>query len=244
MVGRTGMSRWWAVGMSTLMALSLAAVTGGAAMAQDESTAPAEACAPVEPAGPLPDLTAQLGHKPKVGLVMKSLANEFFQQMQAGAEAYAAENADIFDFEAVGMKDERDFAAQVSAVENYITQQFDVIVIAPADSKAMVEPIARALEAGIKVINIDVAARPAGHGRRGHRPGLLRPGQPRRRQAGRRLARARASARVARSSSSRATPRPTTPCSASSASMTPSPSTSWTSSTPARPTGRPRRPRS
>ena len=131
-------------------------------MAQDESAAPESAaatadCAPVEPAGPLPDLTAQLGHKPKVGLVMKSLANEFFQQMQAGAEAYAAENADIFDFEAVGMKDERDFAAQVSAVENYITQQFDVIVIAPADSKAMVEPIARALEAGIKVINIDVA---------------------------------------------------------------------------------------
>jgi ribose transport system substrate-binding protein len=144
------MSRWWAVGMSTLMALSLAAVSGGAALAQDE-------CAPVEPTGPLPDLTAQLGHKPKVGLVMKSLANEFFQQMQAGAEAYAAENADVFDFEAVGMKDERDFAAQVGAVENYITQQFDVIVIAPADSQAMVEPIARALEAGIKVVNIDVA---------------------------------------------------------------------------------------
>jgi ABC-type sugar transport system substrate-binding protein len=148
MVGRRGVNRWWAVGMSTLMALSLAAVTGGATMAQDESAAPDAAaaaadCAPVEPAGPLPDLTAQLGHKPKVGLVMKSLANEFFQQMQAGAEAYAAENADTFDFQAVGMKDERDFAAQVSAVENYITQQFDVIVIAPADSQAMVEPIAR-----------------------------------------------------------------------------------------------------
>ena len=162
MVGRRGVNRWWAVGMSTLMALSLAAVTGGATMAQDESAAPDAAaaaadCAPVEPAGPLPDLTAQLGHKPKVGLVMKSLANEFFQQMQAGAEAYAAENADTFDFQAVGMKDERDFAAQVSAVENYITQQFDVIVIAPADSQAMVEPIARALEAGIKVVNIDVA---------------------------------------------------------------------------------------
>jgi ribose transport system substrate-binding protein len=135
--------------MSTLMALSLAALSSGAVVAQEE-------CAPVEPTGPLPDLTAQLGHKPKVGLVMKSLANEFFQQMQAGAEAYAAENVDLFDFEAVGMKDERDFAAQVGAVENYITQQFDVIVIAPADSKAMVEPIARALEAGIKVINIDV----------------------------------------------------------------------------------------
>ena len=76
MVGRKGMSRWWAVGMSALMALSLAAVTGGAALAQDESAAPGAAaaaeCAPVEPTGPLPDLTAQLGHKPKVGLVMKS----------------------------------------------------------------------------------------------------------------------------------------------------------------------------
>ncbi|WP_249127081.1 sugar ABC transporter substrate-binding protein [Brucella oryzae] len=95
--------------------------------------------------------------KPKVGLVMKSLANEFFKQMQAGAEDYAAKNTDKFSFAAVGMKDERDFAAQVDAVENFITQQFNVIVLAPADSKAMVTPVKKALEAGIKVINIDVA---------------------------------------------------------------------------------------
>ena len=36
--------------------------------------------------------------KPKVGLVMKSLANEFFKQMEAGAEKYAAANVDKFDF--------------------------------------------------------------------------------------------------------------------------------------------------
>ncbi|ERM00402.1 ribose ABC transporter [Brucella intermedia 229E] len=95
--------------------------------------------------------------KPKVGLVMKSLANEFFKQMQAGAEDYAAKNTDKFSFAAVGMKDERDFAAQVDAVENFVTQQFNVIVLAPADSKAMVTPVKKALEAGIKVINIDVA---------------------------------------------------------------------------------------
>jgi ribose transport system substrate-binding protein len=95
--------------------------------------------------------------KPKVGLVMKSLANEFFKQMNAGAEAYAAKNADKFDFAAVGMKDERDFAAQVDAVENFITQKYSVIVVAPADSKAMVTPLAKAVKAGIVVINIDVA---------------------------------------------------------------------------------------
>lgn len=105
----------------------------------------------------LPSLPVFAADKPKVGLVMKSLANEFFKQMQAGAEEYAGQNTDKFDFAAVGMKDERDFAAQVDAVENFITQQFNVIVLAPADSKAMVTPVKKALAAGIKVINIDVA---------------------------------------------------------------------------------------
>jgi len=85
---------------------------------------------------------ALAAEKPKIGLVQKSLANEFFKQMQAGADKYAAANADKFDFKAVGMKDERDFAAQVDAIENFVTQKYDVIVIAPADSKAMVTPIA------------------------------------------------------------------------------------------------------
>ena len=71
--------------------------------------------------------------KPKVGLVMKSLANEFFKQMQAGAEKYAAANADKFEFKAVGMKDERDFAAQVDAIENFVTQKYNIIVVAPAE---------------------------------------------------------------------------------------------------------------
>jgi len=87
---------------------------------------------------------------------MKSLANEFFKQMQAGAQQYAAKNTDKFSFKAVGMKDERDFAAQVDAVENFVTQKYDIIVIAPADSKAMVTPLAKAVKAGVVVINIDV----------------------------------------------------------------------------------------
>jgi ribose transport system substrate-binding protein len=105
----------------------------------------------------LPSASLWAAEKPKVGLVMKSLANEFFKQMQAGAEDYAAKNTDKFSFAAVGMKDERDFAAQVDAIENFVTQHFNIIVVAPADSKAMVTPIAKAVKAGITVINIDVA---------------------------------------------------------------------------------------
>lgn len=99
---------------------------------------------------------AHAADKPKVGLIMKSLSNEFFKQMKKGADDYAAQNKDKFDFKAVGMKDERDFATQVDAVENFVTQKYDIIVVAPADSKAMATPLAKAVKAGVKVINIDV----------------------------------------------------------------------------------------
>ena len=180
--------------------------------------------------------------KPKVGLVMKSLANEFFKQMQAGADKYAAANADKFDFKAVGMKDERDFAAQVDAIENFVTQKYDIIVVAPADSKAMVTPIAKALKAGVKVINIDVELDERRQEGGRHRSRVLRPRQPRRREARRRRARRRSWAPAARSSSSRATPRPTTPCSARRASWTRSTRASCSCSTARPRTGRRRKP--
>lgn len=94
--------------------------------------------------------------KPTVGLIMKSLANEFFQNMLVGAEAHAAERGD-YELIAVGMQNETDFESQINAVENFITQGVDAIVVAPADSKAMVRPLKRAMEAGIIVVNFDVA---------------------------------------------------------------------------------------
>ncbi|WP_299678716.1 sugar ABC transporter substrate-binding protein [uncultured Roseobacter sp.] len=94
--------------------------------------------------------------KPVVGLIMKSLANEFFQNMLAGAEAHEAERGD-YELRAVGMQNETDFESQINAVENFITQGVDAIVVAPADSKAMVRPLKRAMEAGIVVVNFDVA---------------------------------------------------------------------------------------
>lgn len=94
--------------------------------------------------------------KPVVGLVMKSLANEFFQNMMEGAEAHAAQRGD-YELRAVGMQNETDFESQINAVENFITQGVDAIVIAPADSKAMVRPIKKAIAASITVVNFDVA---------------------------------------------------------------------------------------
>ncbi len=99
---------------------------------------------------------AAADNKPVVGLVMKSLANEFFQNMMIGAEEHAKARGD-YTLVAVGMQNETDFESQINAVENFITQGVDAIVIAPADSRAMVRPMKRAVEAGITVVNFDVA---------------------------------------------------------------------------------------
>src|SRR5947209_5605324 len=72
--------------------------------------------------------------KPRVGLVMKSLANEFFKNMTEGAIAHEKKRGD-FALKAVGMQSETDFDAQTAAVENFISQKYDVIVVAPADSR-------------------------------------------------------------------------------------------------------------
>jgi len=93
--------------------------------------------------------------KPRVALVMKSLANEFFGTMAAGAKAHQAQNAATYDLVVNGIKNETDLAEQVSLVEQMIASRVNAIVIAPADSKALVPVLKRATAAGIRVVNID-----------------------------------------------------------------------------------------
>lgn len=93
--------------------------------------------------------------KPRIALVMKSLANEFFKTMQDGATAHQQSHASEYDLIANGIKDETDVARQVELVEQMIAQQVQAIVIAPADSKALIAVCQRAQAAGIVVINID-----------------------------------------------------------------------------------------
>lgn len=93
--------------------------------------------------------------KPKVALVMKSLANEFFQTMAEGAKKHQAAHAADYDLVVNGIKNETDLAEQVGLVEQMVSQGVQAIVIAPADSKALVTVLKRAKEAGVLVVNID-----------------------------------------------------------------------------------------
>jgi ribose transport system substrate-binding protein len=91
----------------------------------------------------------------RVALVMKSLANEFFKTMAEGAQAHQAGHAGEYELLATGTRDEQDVLGQNALVEQMMAQGVDAIVIAPADSKALIPVCKRALEAGIVVINID-----------------------------------------------------------------------------------------
>jgi ribose transport system substrate-binding protein len=93
--------------------------------------------------------------KPRIALVMKSLANEFFASMAAGAKRHQLDHANDYELIVNGIKDERDLARQVGLLDEMIAQRVDAIVIAPADSKALVSACKRAQEAGIMVVNID-----------------------------------------------------------------------------------------
>ncbi|SDT29496.1 monosaccharide ABC transporter substrate-binding protein, CUT2 family [Pseudomonas sp. Z003-0.4C(8344-21)] len=110
---------------------------------------------------PVSSAFAESPEKPKVALVMKSLANEFFLTMEDGAKAYQKEHSADFDLISNGIKDETDTAGQTKIVEQMILAKVDALVIAPSDSKAMVPVIKKAVDAGITVINIDNQLDPA-----------------------------------------------------------------------------------
>lgn len=99
--------------------------------------------------------SAANNEKPRVALIMKSLANPFFATMEAGAAEHQREHADQYDLISNGIKDETDLGRQVALVDEMVASGVDAIVIAPADSKALVPALRKAIKAGVVVVNID-----------------------------------------------------------------------------------------
>ncbi len=99
------------------------------------------------------DAPALAGNEKTVALVMKALTNPFFSKMESGAKSYAQQHG--IPLEVFGVERETDVERQISILENLISRGYGAIVIAPADSKALVPVCAKAFEAKIAVINVD-----------------------------------------------------------------------------------------
>ena len=132
-----------------LILIGLLSACGAAAVPGPAAEQPAAE----QPAAEEPAAGDTGSEKPVVGLVMKSLANEFFKTMEEGAQKYAQERGD-FELIAVGMNSETDIDTQINAVEGFITQGVDMIVLAPADSAGLVPSVKKAIEAPLILLVI------------------------------------------------------------------------------------------
>lgn len=89
----------------------------------------------------------------KIALVMKALTNPFFIKLDQGAREYAKQH-DI-PLEVFGLDRETNIEHQISIIDNLISRDYGAIIIAPSDSKRLIPICKKALEKGLKVINID-----------------------------------------------------------------------------------------
>jgi ribose transport system substrate-binding protein len=91
--------------------------------------------------------------KIKVTLIMKTLTNPFFIEMEKGARKAQQESG--IDLQVMTASQETSIEQQIQLVENQIAAKVDAIVIAPGDSQRMVPVLKKAQDAGIKIVNID-----------------------------------------------------------------------------------------
>jgi ribose transport system substrate-binding protein len=91
--------------------------------------------------------------KKEVGLIMKTLTNPFFVEMEKGARR--AEKDLNLKLTVRTAAQETSIEQQIQLVEDMVASKVDAIVIAPGDSQRLVPALKKAVQAGIPIVNID-----------------------------------------------------------------------------------------
>ncbi len=106
---------------------------------------------------PVPPVAAPA--KPVIALVLKTLTNPFFIEMEKGARR--AEQELNFTLLVKSGAQETSIDQQIAILEDLITVPVQAIVIAPGSSTEVVAVLKKAQDAGIKLVNIDNQIDPA-----------------------------------------------------------------------------------
>jgi ribose transport system substrate-binding protein len=88
-----------------------------------------------------------------IGLVMKTLTNPFFVEMEKGARRAEREFGIALTVKTAAQ--ETSIEQQIQLVNDLIAAKVQAIVIAPGDSVSLIPALRKAADAGIKIINID-----------------------------------------------------------------------------------------
>ncbi len=105
---------------------------------------------PVQPA------SAKVSNAPAahpVGLVMKTLTNPFFIEMEKGARRAEKELGIALTVKAAAQ--ETSIEQQIQLVNDLVAAKVEAIIIAPGDSMSLIPALKKAADAGIKIVNID-----------------------------------------------------------------------------------------
>ena len=150
-----------------MLALSLAGCNNAAEKTEVSSAPTAPTNSPSGAPSEAPPVTVESGKittaeldkitKPKevykLALVVKTRNNPFFSPMIAAAESEAKKLGMLLEVQAPAQ--ETDKEKQFAIVQDLTARKVDAILIAPADSKAIVPALKKAEDAGITVINLD-----------------------------------------------------------------------------------------
>lgn len=98
---------------------------------------------------------SEVSAKPTIGMVLKSVRNEFFIEMAKGAQRYAKAHPDTLTLQLEGIQQEVDVSGQEAIIRTMIAQKVDALIVVPTDSVAMLPVLMEAIQAGILVINMD-----------------------------------------------------------------------------------------
>jgi ribose transport system substrate-binding protein len=88
-----------------------------------------------------------------IGLVMKTLTNPFFIEMEKGARRAEKELGIALTVKTAAQ--ETSIEQQIQLVNDLVAAKVEAIVIAPGDSLSLIPSLKKAMDVGIKVINID-----------------------------------------------------------------------------------------
>lgn len=136
--------------ISIVLALSMAAglMACNASQGEAKSDTQKETTAKKEQTGDTAADTASDKKDFKIGMVTYMMAQEWYQNIVAGAE----EKAESMGIELTVADANNDAGKQVELVENMITKGVDAIIISPVDTKSLTTVVKKAQEQGIQVI--------------------------------------------------------------------------------------------
>lgn len=138
------MKKWFQVFFMVCLTVSLMACSS----APQGSQAPFIEAAPAVAAG-----TAKPAQSRTIALVMKTLTNPFFVEMEKGARKAESELGIQLIVKTAAQ--ETSIQQQIEIVGDLVRLKVDAIVIAPGDSKELIPALKKAQDAGIIVVNID-----------------------------------------------------------------------------------------